>query len=159
MGGRIIFVNLFIAFLFCRAGLNAESKTKVYSALKSGDPAAMDVCLKNLAGDTTQLSAAYKGTLMMRRANFEKGVAGKLELFKKGKVILEDVIRQDSLNAEYRFLRLMIQENCPGFLKYHSNISDDATRVKQFYKNFSPDLKSVISDYAKTSAALKGIGE
>lgn len=76
-------------------------------------------------------------------------------MFKQGKMLLEGAIKKENKNTEFRFLRLIIQENCPAFLKYQDNIKEDADAVKQMYKKISSALKQAVLDYSKTSKTLK----
>lgn len=98
---------------------------------------------------------AYTGALVMRKSSFQKSAKKKLTLFKQGRRLLEDAIIKENSNAEFRFLRLIIQENCPAFLKYHDKIKEDAEVVKHYYKNFSPELKHAVAGYSKVSKTLK----
>jgi len=58
----------------------------------------------------------------MKKAGLVAGVGNKLKVFKTGLQELEASIKQDNTNAEYRFMRLMIQENAPGILGYKKEI-------------------------------------
>lgn len=127
----------------------------LYEALQSGDTAAINSFLKMLNDDSTLLAVAYKGALLMRKSGLMKSAKEKLALFKQGRSLLENAIMKDNKNAEFRFLRLIIQENCPSFLHYHKQKEEDADIVKKSYKNFSGELKSAIVNYAKVSKSIK----
>ncbi len=72
---------------------------------------------------------AYQGALYMKKADFVKGVKDKIKTFKKGAQILEDEIAKKPSNAEFRFLRLAVQEHAPRILKYNKNINEDKKAV------------------------------
>jgi len=91
----------------------------------------------------------------MKKSGLVKSAAQKLNLFKEGKKKLEKAISVDQENGEYRFLRLMIQENCPPILKYNSQIQEDLKKVKSSYKSFDSILKSAVLNYSKKSKYLK----
>ncbi|HKR03937.1 MAG TPA: hypothetical protein VJY62_04810 [Bacteroidia bacterium] len=156
---------LFAAFVFilCSgmsktvspAVLSIINITEFYDALQSEDTVKINSFLKVLADDTALSSIACKGALLMRKSGFQKSAKRKLEMFKQGRILLEDAIKKENDNAEFRFLRLIIQENCPAFLKYHDKIKEDADAVKHFYKNFSAELKHAVADYSKVSKSLK----
>jgi hypothetical protein len=156
---------LFAAFVFILCSgmskpvspaiLSGLKITEFYEALQSEDTIKINSFLKVLADDTALSSIAYKGALLMRKSGFQKSAKRKLEMFKQGRMFLEDAIKKENDNAEFRFLRLIIQENCPAFLRYHDKIKEDADAVKLFYKNFSPELKHAVADYSKVSKILK----
>lgn len=102
---------------------------------------------------TSQLNA-YRGTLEMQLASFVSGAKNKLDKFKEGNKILEAEISSHPTNAEYRFLRLSIQENAPRILKYYKNIEEDKVMITDAYPTLPTQLKSVIKEYSKTSKAL-----
>ncbi len=97
---------------------------------------------------------AYLGSLYMQSAQFEKTPKDKLSIFKKGRLLLEEVIAKNNL-AEFRFLRLIIQENAPKILKYNEQIKTDASFIKSNFNNLENPLKEVIRNYSKTSKSLK----
>lgn len=91
----------------------------------------------------------------MKKSGLVKTAAHKLKLFKEGKKKLEKAISLEQNNAEYRFLRLIIQENCPPILKYNGQISEDLAQVKSNYKKFDAVLKKAVLNYSKNSKYLK----
>ena len=98
---------------------------------------------------------AYTGALTMRKSGLTKSGLEKLSYFKKGRRMLEASIKQDSLNAEYRFLRLMIQEHVPDFLNYHSKKKEDAIMIRESYTKLPSELQAIIKNYSKNSHILK----
>lgn len=153
-----------VIFFLLSAGVsksNAEfivqntNLTEFYSALKSKDTNKINSFLKIYVDDSSSTSIAYTGALLMKKSGLKKSKHEKIILFKQGRILLEGVIAKENNNAEFRFLRLIIQENCPAFLKYHENMKDDADKVKQFYQNFSPQLKREVADYSNVSKILK----
>lgn len=126
-----------------------------YSALESQDTIKLNSFLHILENDSTSSAHAYTGALLMKKSGLKKSPKEKLPMFRQGKTLLEDAIKKENKNTEFRFLRLIIQENCPDFLKYKNNIKEDADAVKQMYKKFSPALKQAVKDYSKKSKTLK----
>ena len=61
------------------------------------------------------------------------------------------------MNPEFHFLRLMIQENAPKIVKYHSDIEKDVSIIQESYKKMSPELQTAVMDYRKQSKSLKKI--
>ena len=91
----------------------------------------------------------------MRRAGIGGNPVSKLKLFKKGHTLLEAAIKQDPNNTEFRFLRLMIQENAPGILGYKVDEEKDSEFIRKSYKSLPEDLQKTIADYNKKSKVLK----
>ena len=131
-------------------------KAEYYKALSSGSEATIDLMIQKLEIDSeTPMNRAYKGTLLMKKAGFIKVASGKVKLFKKGAGLLEDEIKNNTGNAEFRFLRLSVQEHAPGILKYNKNFDEDKAAVIEAYPKLDPTLKSVISTYAGSSKIIK----
>lgn len=100
---------------------------------------------------------AFKGALQMKAAQFQKTAKEKLNLFNMGKKALESEIKSNDGNAEYRFLRLLIQENAPKQLKYNGNIEEDVLSIVSGYSKLKESTKAAVESYAKKSASLKGL--
>lgn len=91
----------------------------------------------------------------MKKAGLVKNVKSKLKLFKEGHHKLEEAIEKDNSNIEYRFLRLIIQENAPDILNYNKDIKKDSAFIKENYKNLPVVVRDAIEDYSKKSKVLK----
>ena len=118
--------------------------------------------LKNVDGQINILKTsgvagkqAFEGALLMKKAALVKGPSKKLGLFKQGHKKLEAAIAADEDNGEYRFLRLMIQENAPGILGYKNDLDKDSAYLRQSFKKLPTDVQQAITDYSKTSKALR----
>lgn len=127
----------------------------VYDVMQTDDTIKMNNQLALLEKADIQEKDAYSGTLLMKKSGQVKQGLEKLKMFKKGRQLLEKSIQQDSLNAEYRFLRLLIQENVPDFLNYHSKKQADAVIIRQSYNKLSPALQEAIKNYSQKSKVLK----
>ena len=68
---------------------------------------------------------------------------------------MEEAIKNDEENAEYRFLRLVIQENAPKIVKYRGNIENDTEIIRASFKKLAPVVQQAITDYSKKSTFLK----
>jgi hypothetical protein len=97
----------------------------------------------------------HKGALLMKKAGFQKTPKDKLTFFKEGRILLENEISLDPKNSEYRFLRLIIQENAPKIVKYNTDILGDSDLVKNNYLSLHSEVKSAIITYSKSSTILK----
>lgn len=97
----------------------------------------------------------FEGAMLMKKAGLGANPAKKLSEFKKGHTALEAAIKTNPDNAEYRFLRLMIQEHAPGVLGYNNDMQADGEYIKKSYKSLPGDVQQAITDYSKKSKVLK----
>lgn len=148
----IIFLLSQISTLSAIAG---EGRKEYYDALRGTDSVKINRELSLLEKSVVREKDAYKGALLMKKSELVKSVKDKLSKFKSGRKLLQAAILADSANAEYRFLRLTIQENCPDFLNYHSHKEEDAKLIGAAFKALPPDLRQIILEYAATSKTLK----
>lgn len=146
-----IFIVLFSSFVNRRV-----DRSEFYKAFSSKTERELDEMISLLEKEESFSSTlAYQGALYMKKADFVKGVNNKIKTFKKGAHILEDQISKKPSNAEFRFLRLAVQEHAPKILKYNKNINEDKKAVIDGYKSFDPELKKIVKSYAASSAVLK----
>lgn len=135
--------------------LLASMNTTFYNALYSDSLETIESALEQLNKEkSTAIVNAYKGGLTMKKSDYLKSAAKKIETFKAGHKLLESSIKADPNNAEYRFIRLTIQENAPKILKYNKNIEEDKTLILKGYKKMSSKTRTYILDYAKQSDIL-----
>ncbi len=149
-------LGLMIGLLLLATGIQAQAK-RVYEALSSEQVTKLDETLNYIKGNADPAITAYEGALLMKKAGLIKGPGNKLSTFKEGREKLEKAIEMDSENGEYRFLRLMIQENAPDMLGYNKNIQEDAAVVQKKYNELSDEVKQAVQSYSDKSKALKGI--
>lgn len=131
-------------------------KNAFFSAMASSQVSSMDAQLnavKNISGSDRE---AFEGAMLMRKAGMLSVPAKKLAMFKQGHKKLEAAIAKNPGNAEYRFLRLIVQENAPRSLGYYKNISQDSRMVKDYYKSLSAATQNNVASYSKKSKALSG---
>ncbi|CAN5864594.1 hypothetical protein BH11BAC4_BH11BAC4_19180 [soil metagenome] len=155
-----IFISLlfFISTGFLSTNSNGSrvDKSAYYAALSSSKEAVINTQLAALQLSSIPEKEAYEGALLMKKSGLIKsGAKEKLNLFKAGRTKLEDAITKDNNNIEYRFLRLIIQENAPKIVKYRNDMEQDSQLVRTNFKNLPQNLQLVITDYSKTSKVLK----
>ena len=131
------------------------NRTAFYKAMQSDNKTLVDAQISELNSAPSNLKNAFLGAVTMRRAGIGGNPVSKLKLFKKGHKLLEAAIKQDPDNTEFRFLRLMIQENAPGILGYKVDEEKDSEFIRKSYKSLPVDLQKTIVDYNKTSKVLK----
>ena len=130
----------------------------LYNALASDSKEVVQKQLDGiLAAKESSEVKAFKGALQMKSAQFQKTAKDKLNAFNAGKKLLETEIKSNEGNVEYRFLRLLIQENAPKQLKYNGNIEEDAAAIVMGYSKLKESAKTALETYAKKSEALKNL--
>lgn len=125
-----------------------------YTAFSSDNINTIQKQLDILKGGSQTQKDAFEGALMMKKAGLLKGAAHKLKEFKAGREKLENMIAKYAGNAEFRFLRLMIQEKAPKILGYDKQLEDDHTYVVEHFKSVPEAVQKAILDYSKSSKVL-----
>lgn len=126
-----------------------------YAAMKAGEMSRLDNEIALVQKSSFAQQKAFEGALLMRKSGLEKKASDKLKFFKEGRIKLETAILNEPSNAEYRFLRLTIQENAPKQVKYKTNIDEDKKMIIKSYKNLLPAVQNAVIDYSKNSDILK----
>ena len=156
-------------FLICFAGASlaagpstanyelpsALDRAAYYKAMESNNKTLVDEQISELHSAPEDVKNAFLGAMIMRKAGIGGNPASKLKLFKQGRLLLEEAIAKDPKNAEYRFLRLIIQENAPGVLGYKNDVQKDSEFIRKSYNSLPDDLQKTIADYSKKSKVLK----
>lgn len=151
----------FILLMLVFFGINFNSykrsnfdKSVFYSALSSNELEKIENQLNILEKSSIPEKDAYEGVLFMRKAGLISKPIKRLNLFKQGAKQLEASIKANLNNYEFRFLRLMIQENAPKILGYHSDIENDKLLLKKHFKSLNPIVQHSILSYSKSSKVL-----
>src|SRR5690606_3467593 len=72
---------------------------------------------------------AYNAAAEMTLANHTMWPTAKFDYFSSGKSKLESAIKTYPSNVEMRYIRYCVQQGCPFFLNYSSNLSEDKKYV------------------------------
>ncbi len=131
------------------------NRTAFYKAMESESKTLVDAQITELNTAPADVKNAFLGAMMMRKAGIGGNPASKLKLFKQGHKLLEEAIARDPNNAEFRFLRLIIQENAPGILGYKNDEQKDSEFIRKSYYSLPEELQKTIADYNKKSKVLK----
>lgn len=154
-------MKAFILVTICFLGFSVHAqldRKAIYSALAGDSKELIQKQLDALQNvKESSETKAFKGALQMKAAQFQKTAKDKMELFNAGKKILESEIKSNDGNVEYRFLRLLIQENAPKQLKYNGNINEDVAAIIAGYSKLKEATKTALETYAKKSASLSGL--
>lgn len=136
-------------------GLSVFDRSGFYKVFSTGTHQQIDSELTVISGADFYGKNALQGALLMKRAGFRTSPIDKLHDFRKGANLLEDAIKGDTSNTEYRFLRLVIQENAPGIVNYKSDLGRDNLFIQQHFQLLSPVVQQAARDYSKHSKVLK----
>ena len=135
--------------------LGTINKTNFYSYFKSNDKISIETGIKFISTTPdSNIKNAYLGALIIKSAQYSKLVADRLEIFKSGKWLLETAIKKDPSNVEFRFLRFVLQENCPKLLHYNINLKEDKLLICEKYNTLELIVKNEINLYCIESVLL-----
>jgi len=135
-------------------GISDLNRAAFYKAMESDDETLVDAQISALNSTPSNIQNAFLGAMTMKRAGIGINPISKLSRFKKGHKLLEDAIKEDPGNAEFRFLRLIIQENAPGILGYKDDEEKDSEFIRNSYRLLPGDLQKTITNYNKISKVL-----
>lgn len=147
--------------IFCFAGGETKSQHRdfniatFYKTLASENISDINAQLGILSGSLVAEKDAYEGALLMKKSGLLIKAKDKLNTFKNGRLKLENSISGNRNNTEFRFLRLIIQEQAPKIVKYRSNLDEDKQNILANFKNLSPILQQVMQNYSEKSTVLK----
>jgi hypothetical protein len=140
--------------LHAQTGTTAFNRTAYYGAFASDNISTIQKQLDIVSRSAQDEKEAFEGALMMKKAGLIKGASHKLKAFKAGREKLEQMLDKYADNAEYRFLRLMIQEKAPKILGYDKQLEEDHKYVVEHFKTMPEAAQKAILDYSKSSKVL-----
>jgi len=153
-----LFALLFIVPVIssqANAILVSFDKSVFYAVMAGENVEELNSLLAQLKETTIPEKVAYEGALLMKKAGLVKKPKDKLSLFKSGRLKLEAAIQGNEENIEYRFLRLIIQENAPKIVKYKNDLKSDTALIVKSFKKLAPVVQQAVKDYCKNSKLLK----
>jgi hypothetical protein len=154
-----LLINLLFLFSFAmvkgNTGKAVFDKSAFYSAMASDDMEVVNSQLAAIRSSAINEKEAYEGALLMKKAGLVAKAKEKISLFKAGRIKLEAAIKKDKGNAEFSFLRLIIQEHAPKIVEYRNNIDTDVSIIRSNFKTLHPVVQQAINDYSKKSKVLK----
>jgi hypothetical protein len=151
----IFFLLLFVFGIGKPVSAQEFDKATFYKVLSADNETDIAAQLSVVQKSSVKEKTAYEGVLLMKKAGLLKRPKDKLNTFKAGHAKLEPAIAADNGNVEYRFLRLLIQENAPKILGYRKELATDSQLINTNFNQLSPLLKQVITDYSKKSKVIK----
>lgn len=150
-----IFFFLFFSLLNPQENsIQPFDKQAFYHAMLSGNLIQLNALFVSIKTVSLPDREAYDGALLMKKAGLVDNKKNQLSLFRSGKQILDNIILKNNENCEFRFLRLIIQENAPSILGYNKQISEDCILIKKKFRGSTISLQNIILDYSKKSKKL-----
>lgn len=154
-----IFLNLLVLLSVITVKGNTQSngfnRSAFYAAMSTNDVQVINNQLTIIRSSSIDGKEAYEGALLMKKAGLVTKAKEKLSLFKAGRSKLENSIRKEKENAEFSFLRLIIQEHAPKIVEYRGNLDADISIIRSNYKKLPPEVQQAIIDYSKRSKLLR----
>ncbi len=147
---------LFFVSYLASAQVSSERNSHIlyYDILYNGNVEQLESLINNLTSYSPKDTLALSGALKMKLAGKLGSPFQKLSSFKDGRKALDSAIENDSLNAEYRFLRIIIQENAPGILGYNDKMEEDKNLILKKFPKLNESLQSEIRKYTNSSKVL-----
>lgn len=154
----LLFVMVFVNnTVYSQDGDSEFKKALFYKAMDKGSETEINNQLAIIKVSSFAGKGAFEGALLMKKAGMAGGAKKKLNLFKEGHKKLEGILNKDSLNVEYRFLRLIIQEHTPGILGYKKDLGKDSRFIQENFRKLPPVVQQAVTDYSKQSKVLKPV--
>lgn len=138
-----------LVFVFLQ-GTSSELSTlrTLYNEAKASEAA--NNKLLALSSKNTS-NATYKGYYaagLMFKANHVLNPMSKLSYFNKGKLFLEEALKESKYNVELHFIRYTIQDNAPPFLGYNDQLITDRAILKSAINwHKDKELVNIINNY------------
>ena len=148
-------VLLMVSGIITQGNLSQQgfSKNRYYEVIATENKDAINEQLEVLKKSSCPGKEAYEGALLMKKAGLVKG-SEKLCLFKSGRSKLESSIKNDNNNAEWRFLRIIIQEHAPKIVNYRGELQNDVQVIQTNFKGLPPVVQHAIVNYSKISKVI-----
>jgi hypothetical protein len=128
---------------------------KAYPSAANSEKSAITFSSKfTIIAEEDKVLLAYKGASVTIVAKFKKKVSEKISTFKEGAKLIELAVAAEPNDIEIRLIRLSIQENTPGIVKYKKNIPDDKAFILKYYKDQSLALKEYIKSFVSQSKSF-----
>lgn len=149
-------VLLFGAIVWSILGFTVFEANRFYEVLNNASKERVE----DLLGEYEKIEKpsskdkVYTGALYIRMAGFASVPARRLEYFKKGRALLEAEIEKYPDNVEYRFVRLIMQEQVPAMLHYNKNLNEDKLMIMNRFAAIDSGLRREIERYAVRSSIL-----
>jgi len=139
---------------FAQSPDNSFDFDAYYRAFSSEDTILFNQQLMALSKTEGDFKPAFEAALLMKKSKSMATIRQKLDMFREGRDMLENSIKKENNNIEYRFLRLATQENAPGFLNYNDKKEEDAKIIVSNFSSLSKLAQKFIKEYSKVSETL-----
>ena len=141
-----------VFILFIEGSSGKVTRSEFYPVFEGKSKISMENMVAKLEKKPEQ--KAYLGAIKMKLSGLNKNASSKLKMFKEGRYLLETEIETLPNNIEWRFLRLIIQENAPKIVKYNGQLKSDAEFIESNFGSAEKDLQNIMKNYASQSETL-----
>lgn len=101
----------------------------------------VDYYLTSLENEKSTESRGYFAAMLFMKSKYVVSPIKKYNSFKKGKTILDNIIKENKSNIEIRYLRFIFQNQLPNFLNYNANIDEDFLAITKGIENYNLETK------------------
>lgn len=153
-------IFLFIAFLFLSktsmSTLDMNEVRELFSQASTDEDAnnRLYKITNSYSLQTYPLLYAYNAAAEMTLANHAYWPTTKLDYFNAGKERLEKAILKFPSTVEIRYIRFCVQQGCPFFLGYSSNLEEDKKFILENINStdWSESYKKEVISFLKSKA-------
>ncbi len=114
--------------------------------------------LNELEKNEDETSKGYYAAMLFMKSKYVKFPLTKLKYFKKGKLLLDDLVINHQNNIEIRYIRFLLQSEIPNFLGYNKNLEEDYLAIIEGVEsyNLSSNFKLRMLNYMLLSKNISG---
>lgn len=152
MNLKLPFVLALLLSYCCSSAQLHFNKKDYYEALSKTDLSTVQTIEQVLISKKEY--SPFLGALFMKKSGLISDPSEKIKIFKTGREKLETAILLDSSAVEWRFLRLLIQENSPKLVRYNQEINQDASYLRANYSKLDAIAQNALYTYCQTSRVL-----
>lgn len=118
---RFLIFLMFFNFGSTNKGLDAVRKD--FPNINSLEQVEQSLKILETNGDVT--SKGYYAAMLFMKSKYVIFPLTKFKYFKKGKLLLDDLVFNNQNNIEIRYIRFLLQSEMPSFLGYNKNLEED----------------------------------
>lgn len=152
MNLKLLFILLVTCPFLSVMSQNGLDKKSFYKAMAENKTELLDDQLKRIK--KSEGLTAFEGALLMKKSGLITNPTEKMKLFESGRKKLETEIKTDTTQVEYRFLRIMIQENAPKIVHYDQEMKRDALYLRNHYNKLESPVQEALYQFSQKSKVL-----
>jgi len=151
---KLLKISILASLLAFASQAQTFDRTVFYEAYAADSLFAVDNTINLMWDSSFREKQAYMGALLLEKCQLLSNTEDKLSLYREGHERLEEAIKLEPTNAEYRFLRLTVQERLPQMMGYYKNIDEDAAIIMERFEELPIEVERAIIRYSPQSKVL-----